>query len=166
MDLLTADWPSTPSGALGESCRGAQRGALIPAPAGVSNVTEQRATLGLRVCTRPGCSRAFEPRGSGGRPQEFCTAVCRRRFNDEARRQARARLKKRATRARPARAWAWGTDAATGRRVVLVIHLPLAMAPPSSRPFPPHVLHRLVAPDRVQVIAGGVLSTQVVVVAH
>jgi len=94
MDLLTADWPSTPSGALGESCRGAQRGALIPAPAGPSIVTEQRATLGLRVCTRLACSRAFEPRRSGGRPQEFCAALCRRRFNDEARRQARGRLKK------------------------------------------------------------------------
>jgi len=81
--------------AVHEKRRGAQGGALIPAPAGPSNVPEQRATLGLRVCTRLACSRAFEPRRSGGRPQEFYAAFCRRRFNDEARRQARARWRPR-----------------------------------------------------------------------
>ena len=127
--------PATPShrGAVGESCRDAQGGALIPAPACPSNVAEQRATLGLRVCTRPGCSRAFEPRGSGGRPQEFCTAVCRRRFNDETRRDMRVRAKKRARRGQSVTLWGWGVDVATGRRIPVAVHPPLASLTAYSR---------------------------------
>ena len=44
---------------------------LIPVAAGSGSPVEQRATLGPRVCSRPGCGRAFQPRRSGGRPPEL-----------------------------------------------------------------------------------------------
>jgi hypothetical protein len=79
----------------------------------------------LRVCTRPGCSRAFEPRGSGGRPQEFCTAVCRRRFNDETRRDMRVRAKKRARRV---------SVGLTPTRPISILPTAAVLRPPRRRP--------------------------------
>jgi hypothetical protein len=106
----------------------------IPPPGGSSSAVEQRATLGLSVCSRLGCGRVFQPRRSGGRRQEFCTPRCRRLFNDQSRRQARLRAKAGVRRRLAARSWGWGAEMATGRRVRIAIHPPWLMTACSGPP--------------------------------
>jgi hypothetical protein len=106
--------------------RGEAAATLRSALAASRRRAKQRATLEARMCSRPGCGRAFQPRLSGGRPQEFCTPECRLRFNDESRRQGRRRAKKRARLRLAPSSWGWGTDVATGRRLALPVQSPLA----------------------------------------
>jgi len=81
--------------------------------------TEQRAELGQGVCSRPACRRPFQPRRSGGRAQAFCTPRCRREFENESRRAARAQAKRRARRRLQAASWGRACDVASGRPVLV-----------------------------------------------
>jgi hypothetical protein len=94
-------------------------------------VSEQRATLGQGLCSRPGCGRVFEPRRSGGSPQEFCSPACRQRFNDESRRATRARAKREAVarRGRTLGYWGSGIDMSTGKRVPVAVKTPQELLP-------------------------------------
>lgn len=98
---------------------------------------EQRATLRPRVCSRPRCGRAFQPRLTGGHPQEFCSPGCRFQFTNECRRAARARAKRTPRRTRRPEYWLSGIDVATGRRMAVAIRtledLPRPSLTPSMR---------------------------------
>jgi hypothetical protein len=112
----------------------------IPPPAGAGSPVAQRAALGQGVCTRSACRRPFQQRRSGGIPQRFCTARCRRLADAEFRRAARSGVPassllasspasaRRSTRQRSADSWRTGIDAATGRRVKVAIRHPSMMA--------------------------------------
>lgn len=114
------------------------------ATTGPRSPAKQRAPLGPCPCGRPGCGRAFQPRRTGGRPQEFCSSACRRRFDGEIRRAARARARRRATsRRRGPGYWASAIDMTTGRRVPVAI-------------IPPDALARYApGPERAEVLQGG-----------
>ncbi len=86
---------------------------------------EQRAALEQGLCSHPACRRPFLPRRSGGKAQRFCSAECRRLFDAEVRRIARAVASRRvvtaSVRARSRRGWSSGIDTATGRRVPIAV---------------------------------------------
>jgi hypothetical protein len=51
-----------------------------------------------RNCENPTCQNEFEPRTAGGKPQRFCSVICRRVFEKSVRAAGLAAIKRTAAR--------------------------------------------------------------------